>query len=128
MVPRRREPGGGRRGRPREAAAGEAGAGPRRGRRVRGPRRHLLRLLPPPLLLLLVLPAGVHGQPGLGPHAPDWPPSGPGPSLSIYLSEEEVRQLIGECAPGPGGGAGLSGGSPAAQEELRGVLRASVEV
>ncbi|XP_031975591.1 tyrosine-protein kinase RYK isoform X1 [Corvus moneduloides] len=96
MVPRRREPGGGRRGRPREAA-GEAGAGPRRGRRVRGPRRHLLRLLPPPppLLLLLLLPAGAQGQPGLGPHAPDWPPSGPGPSLSIYLSEEEVRQLIG---------------------------------
>ncbi|XP_058668083.1 tyrosine-protein kinase RYK isoform X2 [Ammospiza caudacuta] len=96
MVPRHREPGGGRRGRPREAAAaaaGEAGAGPRRGRRVRGPRRHLLHLLPP--LLLLVLPAGVQGQPGLGPHAPDWPPSGPGPSLSIYLSEEEVRQLIG---------------------------------
>uniref|UniRef100_A0A8C3KAL1 receptor protein-tyrosine kinase n=1 Tax=Calidris pygmaea TaxID=425635 RepID=A0A8C3KAL1_9CHAR len=65
-------------------------------RRVRGPRRHLLRLLP----LLLLLPAGAQGQagPSSGPHAagpPDWPPAGPGPSLSLYLSEEEVRRLIG---------------------------------
>ncbi|KAM6260223.1 tyrosine-protein kinase RYK [Spheniscus humboldti] len=104
MVPGRRgggrEPGGGRwrRGRPL-SAPGEAGAG-RRWRpsscRVRGPRRHLLRLLP----LLLLLPAGAEGQagPSSGPHAagpPDWPPAGPGPSLSLYLSEEEVRRLIG---------------------------------
>lgn len=76
---------------------------------MRGPRRHLLRLLPPLLLLVLVLPAGVQGQPGPGPHAPDWPPGGPGPSLSIYLSEEEVRQLIGECARGRQGAQGRCG-------------------
>ncbi|XP_075013972.1 tyrosine-protein kinase RYK isoform X3 [Calonectris borealis] len=107
MVPGRRgggrEPGGGRRRRGRPLSApGEAGAGRRRRRpsssscRVRGPRRHLLRLLP----LLLLLPAGAEGQagPSSGPHAagpPDWPPAGPGPSLSLYLSEEEVRRLIG---------------------------------
>ncbi|KAM9275170.1 tyrosine-protein kinase RYK [Cariama cristata] len=108
MVPGRRgggrEPGGGRRrrrwrrGRPL-SAPGEAGVGRRRPSsscRVRGPRRHLLRLLP----LLLLLPAGAEGQagPSSGPHAagpPDWPPAGPGPSLSLYLSEEEVRRLIG---------------------------------
>ncbi|KAM6326101.1 tyrosine-protein kinase RYK isoform 2-T2 [Podargus strigoides] len=108
MVPGRRradrEPGGGRRRRRRSrplSAPGEAGVGRRRrpsssSCRVRGPRRHLLRLLP----LLLLLPAGAEGQagPSFGPHAagpPDWPPAGPGPSLSLYLSEEEVRQLIG---------------------------------
>ncbi|XP_072724791.1 tyrosine-protein kinase RYK isoform X3 [Ciconia boyciana] len=96
-----REPGGGwwRRDRPL-SALGEAGAGRRWRRpslcRVRGPRRHLLRLLP----LLLLLPTGAEGQagPSSGPHAagpPDWPPAGPGPSLSLYLSEEEVRRLIG---------------------------------
>ncbi|XP_052659848.1 tyrosine-protein kinase RYK isoform X3 [Harpia harpyja] len=109
MVPGRRgggrEPGGGRwqRGRPL-SAPGEAGAGRRPSSSwswswscgVRGPRRHLLRLLP----LLLLLPAGAEGQagPSSGPHAagpPDWPPAGPGPSFSLYLSEEEVRRLIG---------------------------------
>ncbi|KAM6122431.1 tyrosine-protein kinase RYK [Pterocles gutturalis] len=94
------QPGGGRRRRGRPLAApGEAGAGRRPSSlwcRVRGPRRHLLRLLP----LLLLLPAGAEGQAGLssGPHGagpPDWPPAGPGPSLSLYLSEEEVRRLIG---------------------------------
>ncbi|XP_075363764.1 tyrosine-protein kinase RYK isoform X3 [Mycteria americana] len=96
-----REPGGvwWRRDRPL-SAPGEAGAGRRWRRpslcRVRGPRRHLLRLLP----LLLLLPTGAEGQagPSSGPHAagpPDWPPAGPGPSLSLYLSEEEVRRLIG---------------------------------
>ncbi|XP_069647880.1 tyrosine-protein kinase RYK isoform X1 [Haliaeetus albicilla] len=108
MVPGRRgggrEPGGGRRRRGRPLSApGEAGAGRRRPSssslwscRARGPRRHLLRLLP----LLLLLPAGAEGQAGLssGPHAAgplDWPPAGPGPSFSLYLSEEEVRRLIG---------------------------------
>lgn len=97
------EPGGGRRRRGRPLAApGEAGAGWRRPSlcRVRGPRRHVLRLLP----LLLLLPASAEGQvgPSSGPHAAgplDWPPSGPGPSLSLYLSEEEVHKLIGECGP-----------------------------
>ncbi|XP_040422964.1 tyrosine-protein kinase RYK isoform X3 [Cygnus olor] len=103
MVPGRRGPehGGGWRGRSLSAAAGPC----RWWRRRRwwwwwwGPRRHLLRLLP---LLLLLLPAGAAGQlgPGLGsgPHGagpPAWPPAGPGPSLSLYLSEEEVRRLIG---------------------------------
>ncbi|XP_030350569.1 tyrosine-protein kinase RYK isoform X3 [Strigops habroptila] len=105
MVPGGREPGR-RWWRRRRAwplpAPGEAGAGRRRRLwpswcRVRVPRRHLLRLLP---LLLLLLPAGAHGQagPSSGPHSagpPDWPPAGPGPSLSLYLSEEEVRRLIG---------------------------------
>ncbi|XP_074888337.1 tyrosine-protein kinase RYK isoform X3 [Buteo buteo] len=110
MVPGRRgggrEPGGGRRRRGRPLSApGEAGAGRWRrpsssssswSCRARGPRRHLLRLLP----LLLLLPAGAEGQagPSSGPHAagpPDWPPAGPGPSFSLYLSEEEVRRLIG---------------------------------
>ncbi|XP_065531261.1 tyrosine-protein kinase RYK isoform X1 [Lathamus discolor] len=101
MVRGGREPGRWRRARPL-SAPGEAGAGRRRRLpwpswcRVRGPRRHLLRLLP----LLLLLPAGAEGQagPSSGPHSagpPDWPPAGPGPSLSLYLSEEEVRRLIG---------------------------------
>ncbi|XP_031452394.1 tyrosine-protein kinase RYK isoform X2 [Phasianus colchicus] len=95
MVPGRRGPerGGGRRrkgGRPL-SAPGEAGAGPCR----RGPRRHLLRLLPPLLLLLPLLPAAARAGSAFGSGPPDWPPAGPGPSLSLYLSEEEVRRLIG---------------------------------
>ncbi|XP_061861804.1 tyrosine-protein kinase RYK isoform X3 [Colius striatus] len=105
MVPGRRgggrEPGGGRRGR-LLSAPGEAGAGRRwpppssSSSRGPGPRRHLLRILP----LLLLLPAGADGQAGSssGPYGagpPDWPPAGPGPSLSLYLSEEEVHGLIG---------------------------------
>ncbi|XP_050568543.1 tyrosine-protein kinase RYK isoform X3 [Cygnus atratus] len=100
MVPGRRGPehGGEWRGRSLSAAAGPCRWWWRR-RWWWGPRRHLLRLLP---LLLLLLPAGAAGQlgPGLGsgPHGagpPAWPPAGPGPSLSLYLSEEEVRRLIG---------------------------------
>lgn len=146
-----REPGGGRRRRGRPLSAlGEAGAGRRRPSsssswscRARGPRRHLLRLLP----LLLLLPAGAEGQagPSSGPHAagpPDWPPAGPGPSFSLYLSEEEVRRLIGECGPGPSVGWGPGGrdgglwgwggwrglwdwggvGGPGAQKGMKGVL------
>uniref|UniRef100_A0A8C9ER83 receptor protein-tyrosine kinase n=1 Tax=Pavo cristatus TaxID=9049 RepID=A0A8C9ER83_PAVCR len=93
MVPGRRGPerGGGRRRRRGWplSAPGEAGAGPCR----RGPRRHLLRLLPP--LLLLLLPAAARAGSAFGSGPPDWPPAGPGPSLSLYLSEEEVRRLIG---------------------------------
>lgn len=147
---RGRQPGGGRRRRRRGrplSAPGEAGAGrppPPPSSwwcRVRGPRRHLLRLLP----LLLLLPAGAEGQagPSSGPHAagpPDWPPAGPGPSLSLYLSEEEVRRLIGECGPGPrrarrrgglGGrwpwwDGGLWGWGAAGPEEGRGVYGTEV--
>ncbi|XP_064021132.1 tyrosine-protein kinase RYK isoform X2 [Pogoniulus pusillus] len=95
-----RETGGWRRRRrdrplsaPKEAGAGRR---PSSSCRVRGPRRHLLRILP----LLLLLPAAAEGQagPSSGPHGagpPDWPRAGPGPSFSLYLSEEEVHQLIG---------------------------------
>ncbi|XP_015726664.1 tyrosine-protein kinase RYK isoform X3 [Coturnix japonica] len=96
MVPGSRGPGRGggwrrpRRGRPISAPGEEEeGAGSCR----RGPRRHLLRLLPP--LLLLLLPAAARAGSAFGSGPPDWPPAGPGPSLSLYLSEEEVRRLIG---------------------------------
>jgi hypothetical protein len=64
---------------------------------------------PPPLLLLLVLlllPA-----PGTAaaraPRLPALPPASAGPSVSLYLSEDEVRRLIGEW--GRRAGAGTSG-------------------
>eukprot|EP00076_Gallus_gallus_P048820 XP_422674.6 tyrosine-protein kinase RYK [Gallus gallus] len=76
-------------GRPALSAPAEAGAGPCRW----GPRRHLLRLLPP--LLLLLLPGAARAGSAFASGPPDWPPAGPGPSLSLYLSEEEVRRLIG---------------------------------
>ncbi|KAJ8790747.1 hypothetical protein J1605_021175 [Eschrichtius robustus] len=58
-----------------------------------------LRAPPPPLLLLLallpLLPApGAAAAPA--PRPPALPPASTGPSVSLYLSEDEVRRLIGE--------------------------------
>ncbi|XP_026516567.1 tyrosine-protein kinase RYK isoform X2 [Terrapene carolina triunguis] len=57
--------------------------------RWRAPRRHLL-----PLLLLLLLAAGAESQ--ASPSSDPLGVSSPaGPGLSLYMSEEEVRRLIG---------------------------------
>ena len=58
-----------------------------------------LRAPPPPLLLLLallplLLAPGAAAAPA--PRPPALPPASTGPSVSLYLSEDEVRRLIGE--------------------------------
>lgn len=111
--------GGGAAGRQRffQAAAavamrGTARLGPPRRGRLPGARG--LRAPPPPLLLLFallpLLPApGAAAVPA--PRPPALPPVAAGPSVSLYLSEDEVRRLIGEwgrlrrggqVGPGPG--------------------------
>ncbi|XP_032265058.1 tyrosine-protein kinase RYK [Phoca vitulina] len=82
-------------GRPR-LGAGAARPGPRGRGRLPGTRG--LRAPPPPLLLLLallpLLPApGAAAAPA--PRPPALSPAAAGPSVSLYLSEDEVRRLIG---------------------------------
>lgn len=65
-----------------------------------------LRAPPPPLLLLALLP--LLPAPGAAaaqaPRPPALPSVAAGPSVSLYLSEDEVRRLIGEWGrPGRGG-------------------------
>lgn len=106
--------GGGAAGGPRSSLAaavamrGTARPGPPGQGRL--PRARGLRAPPPPLLLLLallpLLPApGSAAAPA--PRPPALPPSAAGPSVSLYLSEDEVRRLIGEWGRlrpgGPGG-------------------------
>lgn len=94
------------------AMRGTAWLGPPRRGRLPGARG--LRAPPPPLLLLFallpLLPApGAAAGPASRP--PALPPAPAGPSVSLYLSEDEVRRLIGEwgrlrrggqVGPGPG--------------------------
>lgn len=94
------------------AMRGTARSGPPRRGRLPGARG--LRVPPPPLLLLLVL-LSLLTAPGAAaapaPRPPALPPAAAGPSVSLYLSEDEVRRLIGEWGrlrrggqvrPGPG--------------------------
>lgn len=92
---------GGRRSSAAAAAAaamrGPARPGPRGRGRLPGTRG--LRAPPPPLLLLFallpLLPApGAASAPA--PRSPMLSPAAAGPSVSLYLSEDEVRRLIGE--------------------------------
>lgn len=76
---------------------GTARSGPRGRGRLPGTRG--LRAPPPPLLLLFavlpLLPApGAAAAPA--PRPPALSPAAAGPSVSLYLSEDEVRRLIGE--------------------------------
>lgn len=96
------------------AMRGTARSGPPRRGRLPGARG--LRVPPPPPLLLLLLallsllPApGAAAAPA--PRPPALQPAAAGPSVSLYLSEDEVRRLIGEWGrlrrgeqvrPGPG--------------------------
>ncbi|XP_060251619.1 tyrosine-protein kinase RYK isoform X4 [Ovis aries] len=91
---------------------GTAGPGPPGQGRLPGTRG--LKAPPPPLLLLLALlpllpTPGAAAAPASRP--PALPPAAAGPSVSLYLSEDEVRRLIGEwgrlrqggqVGPGPG--------------------------
>lgn len=97
---------------------------PRRGRL---PGARGLRAPPPPSLLLLfallpLLPAPGAAAPA--PRPPALPPAAAGPSVSLYLSEDEVRRLIGEWGrPRRGGQVGPGPGCfrpPAAQSARRG--------
>lgn len=111
--------GGGAAGGPRFSSAaaavamrGTAGPGPPGQGRLPGTRG--LKAPPPPLLLLLALlpllpTPGAAAAPASRP--PALPPAAAGPSVSLYLSEDEVRRLIGEwgrlrqggqVGPGPG--------------------------
>ncbi|KAL0593126.1 Tyrosine-protein kinase RYK [Plecturocebus cupreus] len=68
---------------------------------------------PPPVLALLALLA-LLPAPGaaaaLAPRSAALPPAATGPSVSLYLSEDEVRRLIGECGRrGLGGQVGPEG-------------------
>lgn len=85
-----------------------------------------LRVPPPPLLLLLALlplqPApGAAAAPA--PRPPALLPAAAGPSVSLYLSEDEVRRLIGEWGrPRRGGQVGPGPGCfrPSAAQSARG--------
>lgn len=95
--------GGGAAGGPRFSSAaaavamrGTAGPGPPGQGRLPGTRG--LKAPPPPLLLLLALlpllpTPGAAAAPASRP--PALPPAAAGPSVSLYLSEDEVRRLIG---------------------------------
>lgn len=106
------------------AMRGTARPGPPRRGRFPGARG--LRAPPPPLLLLLallpLLPApGAAAVPA--PRPPPLLPAAAGPSVSLYLSEDEVRRLIGEWGrPRRGGQVGPGPGCfrPSAQSARRG--------
>ncbi|TKC43272.1 hypothetical protein EI555_014103, partial [Monodon monoceros] len=96
--------GGGAAGGPRFFSAAAAAVAMRRTARPGPPGRGRLpwtrglRAPPPPLLLLLallplLLAPGAAAAPA--PRPPALPPASAGPSVSLYLSEDEVRRLIG---------------------------------